>query len=121
MNQDKIHVTGIRAYGYTGALSAEQVLGQWFEVDLILSIDLTKAGSCDKLPDTYDYRNAIALVQKTIEQSQFTLIEKLATVIVEQLLRSDSRLKQVNIRLSKLAAPIPNFSGTITVELTINN
>ncbi len=29
---DTIHVTGIRAYGYTGYLAEEQVLGQWFEV-----------------------------------------------------------------------------------------
>ncbi len=33
---DCIHVTGIRAYGYTGYLPEEQSLGQWFEVDLKL-------------------------------------------------------------------------------------
>ncbi|MDB9312910.1 dihydroneopterin aldolase [Spirulina sp. CS-785/01] len=116
--QDKIHVTGIRGYGYSGDLPEEQVLGQWFEVDLILFLDLTKAGECDSLAATFDYRSAITITQTIIEQQKYSLIERLATVILEQILASDSRLEQVQIRLSKLAAPIPNFSGKITVELS---
>ncbi|NEO28059.1 MAG: dihydroneopterin aldolase [Kamptonema sp. SIO4C4] len=113
-----MHLTGIRAYGYSGAIPEEQVLGQWFEVDLSLSLDLTKAGKCDILTATYDYRSAIAITQTTIEQQKYSLIERLATVILEQILASDPRLEQVQIRLSKLAAPIPHFSGNITIELT---
>ena len=38
---DCIYLTGIRAYGYTGYLKEEQVLGQWFEVDVKLWLDLS--------------------------------------------------------------------------------
>ncbi|MEM6717105.1 MAG: dihydroneopterin aldolase, partial [Cyanobacteria bacterium P01_C01_bin.147] len=31
---DKIYVNDIRAFGYSGALPEENVLGQWFRVDL---------------------------------------------------------------------------------------
>ncbi|HEY9734659.1 MAG TPA: dihydroneopterin aldolase, partial [Trichocoleus sp.] len=49
---DHIHVTGIRAYGYIGALPEENVLGQWFEVDLTLWLDLAPAGESDDLTQT---------------------------------------------------------------------
>ncbi|MGB3691174.1 MAG: dihydroneopterin aldolase, partial [Spirulinaceae cyanobacterium] len=38
---DRIKVSQIRCYGYTGYLQEEKVLGQWFEVDLTLWLDLT--------------------------------------------------------------------------------
>ncbi|MEM9538201.1 MAG: dihydroneopterin aldolase [Cyanobacteria bacterium P01_E01_bin.42] len=114
---DEIKITGIRAYGYTGAISEENVLGQWFEVDLILWLDITKASESDKLQDTFDYRKTIYLVQSTIKTAKFALIEKLAAVIVEKIL-SLEKIQKVQIDLTKLAAPIPDFSGRVGVSLT---
>jgi dihydroneopterin aldolase len=119
---DQIHLTGIRAYGYTGVLPEEQVLGQWFEVDLILCLDLTIAGNSDRLADTFDYRAAIATVQNLIQTSKFALLERLAAAIATAVLAPATTeaiaVQQVRVRLTKLAAPIPNFSGKITIELT---
>lgn len=114
---DSIEVTGIRAYGYTGYLPEEQVLGQWFEVDLILWLDLTTAGTSDRIETTLDYRQAIDLVKKQITTAKFALVEKLAATIVNELLKLD-KVRQVQIKLSKLAAPIPDFGGKITISLT---
>ena len=82
---DTIHFTGIRAYGYTGYLAEEQVLGQWFEVDLSLELDISIAGKSDAIEDTLDYRQAIKIVKHQIETSKFALVEKLATVIAEDI------------------------------------
>ncbi|HEY9813013.1 MAG TPA: dihydroneopterin aldolase, partial [Candidatus Sericytochromatia bacterium] len=57
---DCIHLTKIRCYGYTGFLPEEQILGQWFEVDLSLWLDLSQAGKSDAIADTLDYRSVIA-------------------------------------------------------------
>jgi dihydroneopterin aldolase len=114
---DSIEISGIRAYGYTGYLPEEQVLGQWFEVDLILWLDLTPAGTSDDIATTFDYREAITIVQEQIQTVKFALVEKLATAIVESIL-SLQKVRQVRIRLSKLAPPIPNFGGKITIDLT---
>ncbi|MBL1175044.1 dihydroneopterin aldolase [Pantanalinema sp. GBBB05] len=119
---DCIHLTGIRSYGYIGALPEEQVLGQWFEVDLILWLDLSLAGQSDQLQDTFDYRSAIATVQQLINTAQFALLERLASAIANAILfpspPADSGLvQQVQVRLTKLAAPIPNFGGKVTVEI----
>ena len=114
---DSIEVTGIRAYGYTGYLPEEQVLGQWFEVDLVLWLDLTSAGKSDNIDETLDYRQAIDLVKQQITTAKFALIEKLAATIAEEILRI-KKVEKVQVKLSKLAAPIPDFGGKITISLT---
>jgi 7,8-dihydroneopterin aldolase/epimerase/oxygenase len=113
---DCIHLKGIRGYGYTGALPEEQVLGQWFEVELWLWLDLSLPASSDRLEDTLDYRDAIAKVRTLIESAKFTLIERLAGAIVESLLEL-VQVQQVQVHLTKVAPPIPNFSGQMAVEL----
>lgn len=117
MSSDRIHVSNIRAYGYTGALPEETVLGQWFSVDLTLWVDLRAAGASDDLGETLDYREAIAIVQTTIQTQPYALIERLATVISDRLLTLP-RITQVRIQLTKEAAPIPNFSGKIAIDIT---
>lgn len=114
---DRLYVNDIRAYGYTGALPEEQVLGQWFAVDLILWLDLSPAGASDRLADTYNYCEAVQTVQQIIQNRKFALIETLAETIAQSILASPV-IQQVQVRLTKLTPPIPNFSGSITVELT---
>ncbi|MBD2257176.1 dihydroneopterin aldolase [Pseudanabaena sp. FACHB-2040] len=114
---DQLHITGIRAYGYTGALPEENVLGQWFEVDLTLWLDLTLAGKSDALADTHNYVYVVQAVQQLMRESRFQLIERLADAIATTVLTSDARLHQVKVRLIKLTPPIPDFSGQIAVEI----
>ena len=118
---DSIRLTGIRCYGYTGFLPEEQVLGQWFEVDLTLWLDLAVAGRSDRIEDTLDYRGIIEIVQQVVKTSKFALLERLATVIADSVLQSGSpgvTIQQVRVCLCKPAAPIPGFGGAITIDLT---
>jgi len=86
---DCIHLTGIRAYGYTGFLPEEQVLGQWFEVDLTLWLDLSHSGQSDRLEDTLDYRHTIEVTKQVIKTQKFALVEKLATAIADAILAAN--------------------------------
>ncbi len=114
---DLIKITGIRGYGYTGLLPEEQVLGQWFEVDLTLWLDLAPAGQSDRLEDTLDYRQAIATVKKIIKTAKFALVEKLAGAIADEILQL-ALVEQVQVKLSKPSPPIPDFGGKITIDIT---
>ncbi|MEG5138799.1 MULTISPECIES: dihydroneopterin aldolase [unclassified Microcoleus] len=114
---DCIQLTGIRCYGYTGYLPEEQVLGQWFEVDVTLWLDLSPAGKSDNIEQTLDYRSAISLIQRLVKDSKFLLIERLADTIVQALLELHL-VEKVKLKLSKPAAPIPDFGGRITLEIT---
>ncbi|MGL4376855.1 MAG: dihydroneopterin aldolase [Microcoleaceae cyanobacterium] len=115
---DFIHVTGIRCYGYVGYLPEEKVLGQWFEVDLKLSVDLSRASQTDAIQDTLDYRQVIALVQNLVKTSKFDLLERLAGAIADTILQESAIVTQVQVILIKPAAPIPDFDGEIRIELT---
>lgn len=115
---DSIHLTGIRCYGYTGYLAEEQVLGQWFEVDVKLWLDISTAAKTDAIEDTVDYRSVIAKVQHIVKTSKFALIERLVAVIADSILIECDRVSTVQVTLSKPAAPIPDFGGKITIELT---
>lgn len=113
---DCIHVTGIRAYGYVGVFPEEQVLGQWFEVDLTLWLSLAKAGESDRLEDTFDYRASIEAIQALVKTARFQLIEKLAEEIAQRVL-SLGALDRVRVRVTKLAPAIPDFGGNVAVEV----
>ena len=119
---DTIRLTGIRSYGYTGALPEEQVLGQWFEVDVALWLNLALPGQSDRLADTLDYRAVIETVQTIIKTAKFALLERLAEAICDAILDSNQTetvsIRQVQVTLTKLAAPIPDFMGRVTIELT---
>jgi 7,8-dihydroneopterin aldolase/epimerase/oxygenase len=114
---DTLYINGIRAYGHTGFLPEEQVLGQWFEVDLTIHLNLWTAGASDRLEDTYDYGLAVQAVHTLINTERFHLIERLAEAIAQTVLAS-GEIPLVTVRLTKLTPPIPHFSGTITVEIT---
>lgn len=111
-------MSGIRAYGYTGYLAEEQVLGQWFEVDVKLWLDISTAGKTDAIEDTLDYRSVINLVKQMITTCKFSLIERLITAIADAILQECDRVTQVQVILSKPAAPIPDFGGRISLEVT---
>jgi 7,8-dihydroneopterin aldolase/epimerase/oxygenase len=114
---DSIEVTGIRCYGYTGYLPEEQILGQWFEVDVTVWTDLQPSGENDNLADTLDYREVINIVKNLVKNSKFALIEKLINAIASELLTLE-KVEKVRVKLSKLAAPIPDFGGKITLDIT---
>ncbi len=119
---DKIYLQGIRGYGYVGALPEEQVLGQWFEVDVELWLDLAAAGASDRLADTLDYGQVVALVQTLMKTTRCALLERLATMIAEAILALPSpsavaAVEQVRVALTKCTAPIPDFDGRVTVAI----
>ncbi|WP_071516470.1 dihydroneopterin aldolase [Geitlerinema sp. PCC 9228] len=113
---DFIEINQIRCYGYTGFLPQEQVLGQWFEVNLRLGVDLGTCSQSDRIEDTLDYRQTIARVKELVQGAKFSLIERLAGAIADAVLESP-QVQQANVRVTKLAPPIPDFGGRITIEL----
>ncbi len=115
---DCIHLTGIRCYGYTGYLPEEQVLGQWFEVDLKLWLDLSTAAKTDAIEDTLDYRSIISLIQNLVKTAKFALLERLTGAIADSILQECDRVTKVQLTVTKPAAPIPDFGGKISIEFT---
>ena len=114
---DKIHLKGCRFYGYHGAFTEEQVLGQIFVVDCILAVDLTKASQSDKLEDTVHYGMIFECIQKHVENEKYILIEKLAGVIVEDLFETFAPIQTISLKISKENPPINGHYEYVGIEL----
>ncbi|AFY38901.1 dihydroneopterin aldolase [[Leptolyngbya] sp. PCC 7376] len=114
---DIISIRDIRGYGYTGFLEEEKVLGQWFEVDLELEVDLASVGVSDNLEDSVDYRQVIELTKATITNDRFDLVERLAAAIATKLLAIE-KIQSVRVCLTKPHPPIPDFSGSVVIDIT---
>lgn len=113
---DSIEINGIRAYGYTGYFDAEQQLGQWFEVDLAIRLDLSISGNDDQLANTLNYADVVETVKTLVETSRFRTLERLNTCICDAVMAFPI-VQEVDARLVKVAAPIPGFDGRITVAM----
>ena len=118
MKTDIIHINDIRAFGYIGVLPEENVLGQWFHVDLKIFIDLSKAGKTDALEDTHSYVEIVQESKRLIQTKKYKLIESLADAIATYAIESDSRIQKINVKVTKPTPPIPEFGGTVGVEIT---
>jgi dihydroneopterin aldolase len=115
-SNDGIEISGIRGYGYTGWFAEEQSLGQWFEVDVRLWLDLSPTGASDDLAHGLNYAEVVERVTGLVETARCRTIERLNTLILEALL-AFPRVRRVQSRLVKVAAPIPGFSGRIAVTM----
>jgi dihydroneopterin aldolase len=113
---DAIEITGLRYYGYVGYFPEEQVLGQWFEVDLTLWLDLSLVGKSDRLEDTLNYADVVERVRQLIETSKYKMIERLNMAIIEAVLEMEM-VQKIRSRLVKVSPPIPGFSGQIAIEM----
>ena len=114
---DAIHINNIQCYGYTGFFPEEKTLGQRFSIDLTIELDLLTPGKNDKLPDTLDYSVVVDTIKTLVKQEKPDLIERLAEMVATKVL-SFSLAQSVRVQLTKVAAPIPDFNGQITIDIT---
>ncbi|NJK35414.1 MAG: dihydroneopterin aldolase [Oscillatoriales cyanobacterium SM2_2_1] len=116
MAETKIYLNGVRAYGYVGLLPEEQILGQWFAVDAVLTLDWSAAATSDDIADTYDYRTAIGTIHRQIQTGRYKLVERLAGAIAQELF-TEPRLGHLHLKVIK-QPPIPDFQGSVAVEIS---
>lgn len=114
---DKLLLEDVRFYGQHGMTPAERVVGAWFSVDAELSLDLTVASVSDDLATTADYGAVARRIVEIGTRQRVNLIERLAGLIVEALLR-EFPARQVRVRVRKLTPPLEGLVGTPAVELT---
>ncbi|MEY2433044.1 MAG: 7,8-dihydroneopterin aldolase/epimerase/oxygenase [Acidimicrobiaceae bacterium] len=114
---DQIELRGLVAVGYCGALPEEQERAQPLEVDLVVALDLGRAGESDDLEDTVDYGVLCAMVERIITTERFTLLERLAARIAEVAL-ADERVDEVTVAVRKLRPPVPQQLATSGVRIT---
>ena len=114
---DRLAVCGLLLRGHHGVLESERREGQDFLVDLVLSLDTSRAAASDDLHDTVDYGTLVAEVASAVENDPVDLIETLAQRVADVCLRPP-QVRSVEVTVHKPHAPIQaRFND---VALTIN-
>lgn len=113
---DKIVLRDMVFYGYHGVFEAEREIGQRFEVDVELHLDLRSAGRSDDLDSTVNYVDVYTVVKEIVEEREFDLVESLAEAVAQEIL-STYDLERVVVRVRKPHAPIGGITGGVEVEI----
>jgi dihydroneopterin aldolase len=112
----RIHLRNMAFYGYHGHLSAENALGQRFQIDLALTTDITEAASSDALEDTVDYVAIYGLCREVVEGAHVKLLETLAARIMDRVLQDFPRVQKVEITIRKPSVPLPGVLDHVALE-----
>ncbi|KMK74514.1 dihydroneopterin aldolase [Alkalihalobacillus pseudalcaliphilus] len=114
---DKIYLNELSFYGYHGVFKEEQVLGQRFQVDLVLELDLHEAGQNDDLTRSIDYGEVYQCVKEIVEGEPFQLVEAVAEKVAAVLLDKFPLLFSCTIKVIKPDPPIAGHYRSVAVEI----
>jgi dihydroneopterin aldolase len=105
-------------YGYHGVFPEENRLGQRFIVDLIVSLDLKKAGETDELVYSVNYGELFQVCREIVEGKPYKLVEAVAEKISASVLQQFPLIYEVSVKVVKPDPPIPGHYQSVAVELT---
>ena len=99
MSQNQIIIRNLKIFAYHGVHDFEKNNGQNFIINIIININKIPGFHTDNIQDTINYSDIIKLVNKTVTENKYNLIEKLAEIISEQIFL--------------------NFKSVISIEITV--
>jgi dihydroneopterin aldolase/2-amino-4-hydroxy-6-hydroxymethyldihydropteridine diphosphokinase len=114
---DRISIAGVRARGFHGVFEEERREGQDFVVDVVLEVDLDRAGITDGLGDTVSYAEVAADIVARVEGEPRDLIERLAEDIAADAL-ARPLVESVEVTVHKPQAPVGVPFGDVAVTLS---
>jgi dihydroneopterin aldolase len=115
----RINVNGIKTWARHGVYENERISGRYFVTDISILADLERADLLkDELLATFNYETANDIVRRKM-QTPVQLLEKLAIEIAEELKASDTRIKEVRVKVTKLNPPLPGEVESTSVEVNI--
>jgi dihydroneopterin aldolase len=115
---DIIRIKNASFYAYHGVASDEQNLGGKFEVDVEIKGDFSAASETDNLKNTIDYELVYAVIQKTVTQKKYYLLEALARTIAKGLKNQFNEIQSVKVTVRKPHPPVKGVVDYVEVEIT---
>jgi dihydroneopterin aldolase len=115
---DRVFVAGLALHAYHGVMAHEANIGQSFELDLALDIDLAEASQTDKLVHTVGYDQVVDIASRAFCSKRYRLIEAAAGAVADAILEHFSRVSAVRITVHKRHAPIAATFSDVGVTVT---
>lgn len=112
-----IHLHNLRFFGFHGLYEAEKLLGNEFEVQISIHVDVSPTQANTEPP--LDYVEAYDIIRECMNRPT-PLLEDLAMTIARRLLDKFPVASKVHISLFKLHPPITAFEGKVGVEFDVD-
>ena len=113
----KIVLEGLEFHAYHGVYPHERDSGNWFEVDIQVSTDFSKAALTDELNGTVNYETLFRIIKEEMEVPS-KLLETVAEKIVNKVLGEIRQVESVSLTISKLNPPIGGKCKKASIVLT---
>ena len=114
---DKVFVSGLALHAYHGVMQHEAKVGQTFQLDLVLDIDLAEASRSDKLAHTVGYDQVVDVASRAFCARRYRLVEAAAGAVAEAVLERFARVSAVRVTVHKPHAPIAATFADVGVTI----
>lgn len=115
---DIIRLNNIRIKAKHGYYQAEKELGQLFETDIELHLDLSQALKSDELEDTVNFEAIYNDVVEIFSAHNHYLVEYVAGQIIDRILQKYTNVLKATVRIRKPQIPIDGILDNAEIELT---
>lgn len=113
---DKIILQSMRFYSFHGVMAEEKVNGQWFEVDLEIYGDFSKAAGSDNIDEALDYSKIYQRVKEIMEGRSHNLLENVSQAIMNSIIELPL-VQKVLVRVKKLHPPVGGPAAYAGIEM----
>ena len=114
---DTVFIRGLALHAYHGVMQHEAKVGQTFQLDLTLDIDLTQASHSDKLAHTVGYDQVVEVASAAFCARRYRLIEAAAGAVAEVVLDRFRQVTRVQVTVHKPHAPIAATFADVGVTI----
>jgi len=114
-----ISIENMEFYAYHGCFKEEQQIGTWFEVNLNIEADTSKAEVTDHLEDTINYQSVYLTVKRQMMEKS-KLLEHVARRILDAVM-AEYPVLSAEVSIRKKNPPLGGKIGAVTVKLNKKN
>ena len=111
-----ISIEKMEFYAYHGCFEEERKVGTWFNVDLSIEVDTSKAEETDSLEDTVNYQAVYAVVKREMMISS-NLLENVARRIINAIKKEFPAVSYAWVKIKKMNPPLGGKMNSVSVEL----
>ncbi|PKL81897.1 MAG: dihydroneopterin aldolase [Ignavibacteriae bacterium HGW-Ignavibacteriae-3] len=116
-----IRIRNASFYAYHGAMKEEQHIGGKFEADVDIYTDFSEAAKKDDLKLTIDYHEVYKFINQLVYEKKYFLIESLATMIANELMKKYPGIKKIAVRVRKHSVPVGGVLDYVEAEVVKEN
>ena len=113
----QIKLNGIKYYAYHGCYPEEQLIGNWFLINLVLDTDMEKASKSDDIEDALNYVEVYELVKQEMNIKSH-LLEHVCARILDSIFVHFPQLEQIEVKIAKLNPPVGGQIESVSVSVS---